>query len=152
MAQELESSIKLKKDYEQRARTMERRPDNYDHLAKVGAHYNQQLERQQRIEHSQRLRQEQYNVQVRDDATQKALARINLEDNRQEEVRARYDQQKDMIDHQKAHAHRMNMQQIQMQMNEKGVIKEMNDTSHFNKEQAKLQAAQHELLNEQTRR
>ena len=82
MAQELESSIKLKKDDEQRARTMERRPDNYDHLAKVGAHYNQQLERQQRIEHSQRLRQEQYNVQVRDDATQKALARINLEDNR----------------------------------------------------------------------
>lgn len=93
---------------------MEKLPDNYDHLAKVGTNYNKQLERQQRIEHSQRLHQEQYSLQVRGNAAQKVLARINLEDNRQDEVRQRYDKQKEMIDHQKRQAHRMNMQQIQM--------------------------------------
>ena len=138
MAQELESSIKLKKDNEERARTIAKQPDGYDHLAQVGANYNKQLQRQQRIEHSQRLHQQQYNLQVRDNAAQKALARASLEDNRQEEVRQRYDKQKGLIDQQKLQAHRMNMQQIQMQINEKNVIKEMNDTSYFNKEQAKL--------------
>lgn len=36
-----------------------------------------------------------------------------------------------------------------MQINEKNVIKEMNDSSFFNKEQAKIQANQNRLLNEQ---
>lgn len=80
---------------------MAKQPDNYDHLAKVGTNYGKQLERQQRIEHSQRVRQEQYNLQVAENAAQKATSRIMLEDNRQEEVRQRYDKQKEMIDHQK---------------------------------------------------
>ena len=152
MAQELDQSIKLKNDNKERARTMAMAPDNYDHLAGVGANYNKQLQRQQRIEHSQRLHQQQYNLQVRDSAAQKALNRVTLEDNRQQEVRQRYDRQKDLIDQQKLQAHRMNMQQIQMQINEKNVIKEMNDSSFFNKEQAKLQAEQNRMLNEQNQK
>lgn len=91
MAHELDQSIKLKRDNEERERLMAKAPDGYDSLAGVGANYNKQLERQQRIEHSQRLHQQQYNLQVRDNAAQKAMARMTLEDNRQEEVRNRYD-------------------------------------------------------------
>ena len=65
LVNEYDKQIKHKKSYEQKAKSIERVPDMYDHLSAIGTHHGRQLERQLEAERIQKKAQDGYSKSVR---------------------------------------------------------------------------------------
>lgn len=92
--------------------------------------------------------QDQYSQKVSSPHRVKQTQRIQKEINDYQEARNRYDKEKEFIERQKQQARDLNNQQLKMQLEERNHLKQLNDTSLFNKNQAQLQAEQNKQMDE----
>lgn len=101
MNQELEQSINLKKAIADREMQIEKIQDNYKSLGRVGEYYIEQKQRQQTIEANQKKRQDEFSEKVSSPHRLKLTQRMQKEINDYQEVRNRYDKEKEFIERQK---------------------------------------------------
>ena len=106
------------------------------------------MDRQRKIEQFQQNMQSNYSNQVGSHFRSKMHQRDIKEERDFEDVRLRYDKEKEYIERQKQQARDLNSHQLKMQLMEKSQLKQMNDTGTFNKEQAQQKAFQHKKMDQ----